>query len=128
MPDYTKKASFGSLELIRNDKNEFIGQEIDYKKSIKVPLLAVDSFKFERVDFMKIDVEGMELSVLEGALKTIKKHKPILTIEFIKSDKEALQAFLKKQGYQSFEMGINFLAIHKSDPCLKHVGQNKPQA
>tara|TARA_B100001057_G_C22706527_1_gene893977 strand:- start:157 stop:951 length:795 start_codon:yes stop_codon:yes gene_type:complete len=35
-----------------------------------------------RISLIKIDVEGMEVLVLEGLLKTIKKYKPMLIIEY----------------------------------------------
>jgi FkbM family methyltransferase len=34
-----------------------------------------------KIDFIKIDVEGFELSVLKGAYNTITKHHPVLVIE-----------------------------------------------
>jgi FkbM family methyltransferase len=36
-----------------------------------------------RVDFIKIDVEGAELSVLRGATKTIEKYQPLVYFEFL---------------------------------------------
>jgi FkbM family methyltransferase len=36
-----------------------------------------------RVDFIKIDVEGGELSVLRGATKTIEKYRPLIYFEFL---------------------------------------------
>lgn len=36
-----------------------------------------------RVDFIKIDVEGAELSVLRGATKTIQAHQPVVYFEFL---------------------------------------------
>ena len=36
----------------------------------------------ESIDLIKIDVEGAELEVLKGLEKTIKKHHPLLKIEF----------------------------------------------
>jgi FkbM family methyltransferase len=49
-----------------------------------VKSLTLDSFverqKLERVDFIKLDVEGAELSILKGALETIKKFKPKMAI------------------------------------------------
>ena len=35
-----------------------------------------------RIDFIKIDVEGAELGVLQGAVQLLKKHKPIVVFEF----------------------------------------------
>lgn len=35
----------------------------------------------EKVDFMKIDVEGAELQVLQGALQTIRRHQPAIVFE-----------------------------------------------
>ncbi|MGX1186648.1 FkbM family methyltransferase [Pseudomonas sp. F-14 TE3623] len=35
----------------------------------------------DRLDFMKIDVEGFELEVLEGALQTLSKYKPRVVLE-----------------------------------------------
>ena len=42
------------------------------------------------IAFMKIDVEGMELEVLQGAVEALKDHRPGLSIE-IKTNKEYLQ-------------------------------------
>lgn len=46
-----------------------------------VPIETLDSFGFDCVDFIKVDVEGYELKVLEGAVETINNHKPMLVIE-----------------------------------------------
>jgi hypothetical protein len=41
----------------------------------------VEREKIERVDAIKIDVEGAELRVIRGADKTIRRDKPILMVE-----------------------------------------------
>lgn len=46
-----------------------------------VPIKMLDDFGFEDVDLIKIDVEGHELKVLQGAVETIKKCKPVMIIE-----------------------------------------------
>lgn len=61
----------------------------------------------EKVDFMKIDVEGMELEVLQGARKTIMSHKPIIVYETLLScfDREKIKAcerLLQDLGYSFF--------------------------
>jgi FkbM family methyltransferase len=44
-------------------------------------LRTIDSFEFQNVSLIKIDVEGYEDPVLEGARKTIETQKPFLVIE-----------------------------------------------
>jgi FkbM family methyltransferase len=46
-----------------------------------VPMIPIDSLKLDACDFIKIDVEGFEFHVLNGAVKTIKKHRPTIIME-----------------------------------------------
>ena len=48
-----------------------------------INVIKLDSFNFSKVDLIKIDVEGREAEVLEGAVNTIKTHKPVLMIEVL---------------------------------------------
>jgi FkbM family methyltransferase len=48
---------------------------------IIVPIRRLDDFNFESIDFIKIDVEGYEKEVIEGAVNTIKNNSPIILIE-----------------------------------------------
>ena len=41
----------------------------------------VDGLKLERMNWIKIDVDGHELQVFEGALQTLKKYQPRIVIE-----------------------------------------------
>ena len=45
----------------------------------------LDSFEFDRVDIIKIDAEGYELPVLQGAKETILRNRPWVQIEGNKS-------------------------------------------
>jgi FkbM family methyltransferase len=47
----------------------------------EVEVKTLDSFEFEAVDFIKIDCEGYELNILQGAVETIKRNKPIIIVE-----------------------------------------------
>jgi FkbM family methyltransferase len=122
-PNYAAPASFGSLELRRRENTEFIGQAIDYSESkmVDVRTVSLDSFNFPRLDLIKMDVEGMELDALAGGVKCIGSHHPILLVERAKTDNDKLRAWLESFDYSVFDVGLNFLAIHKTDKCLAHL-------
>jgi len=54
-------------------------------KPVKTNMTTLDSFvdkqKIKKIDFLKIDVEGMEHKVIFGAKETIKKFKPLIHME-----------------------------------------------
>lgn len=58
----------------------FKAQQGKYK-TINVPVYCLDKFNFKNVGFIKIDVEGHENKVIEGAKETITREKPIILVE-----------------------------------------------
>lgn len=46
-----------------------------------LPMDTLDSFKLPRIDFLKIDVEGYELPMLQGAEETLKRTRPVVMVE-----------------------------------------------
>jgi FkbM family methyltransferase len=71
------------------DKNETVPMQGNrvilnpIHKSEMVNITTLDSFKITDIDFIKIDVDGYELNVLKGGVKTITKWKPIICMEVI---------------------------------------------
>lgn len=127
--DYQNAASFGSLELRQTQQSEFIGQRFSGDlPTAFVRTVALDSLGIQRLDLIKLDIEGMEEDALTGAAGLIATQRPVLFVEWIKSDKECLRTSLERTGYTVFEMGMNFLGIHESDPCLNHIGESAPRA
>jgi FkbM family methyltransferase len=55
--------------------------------------------KEDRVDWIKIDVEGHELDVLEGAMQTIRMHKPKIIIEIWPRNLEKIKTMIHSVGY-----------------------------
>lgn len=53
-----------------------------------------------KIDFIKIDVEGMEEEVLKGAAQTIKKNKPRIWIESFPEHYPEVDKILKSYGYE----------------------------
>jgi len=46
-----------------------------------VQMYKIDDLKLDSLDLIALDVEGFELSVLQGAVEKIKKYKPIVSVE-----------------------------------------------
>lgn len=126
VPDYFSPSSFGSLEIRKKSTTEFIGQEIDYSEEncAKIKMTSIDQLNLKRLDFIKIDIEGMEMEALIGAEKSIAQYKPLLIIEKIKSNENEIQKFVEKYDYRIFHLGINLIAAHKDDPVADRIKIN----
>lgn len=46
-----------------------------------IPMRRLDDFGFDEVDFIKLDVEGYERRVLEGARETLARCRPVVIVE-----------------------------------------------
>jgi len=71
----------------------------------------VDSRHLDRIDVMKIDVEGFEMNVLRGGCRTLERLRPTLLIEVKEhhlqqggSSREDLYVYLRSLGYTSFRI------------------------
>lgn len=121
--DYAAPGSFGSLEMRTTETNsEEVGQTIDRERLVQVRAITIDSLHFPRLDLLKIDVEGMEVDVINGAADTIAKFHPIVIAEDHKAGDGAVWDALQTLGYKAFfPLGINLVAVHPSDPCLASI-------
>lgn len=108
--DYSSKCSFGSIEFGPEQSEEIEqARQHDPAKIEYVDLHRLDDYNFPRVDIIKIDVEGMEQRVIDGALDTINRCRPILFVEHFKSDKDSLYRRLVDLGYYVRDMGNDYL-------------------
>lgn len=82
--------------------------------SSKVSMTTLDSSLKERpVDFIKIDVEGFERSVLLGAQETIDRCKPILMVE-VQADEVDIFNFFNDRDWLMFsDKGIRLSSPHE---------------
>ena len=78
------KSGVGSQENIVNFYHATGASHItDENSETQIKITSIDKFVFDNnidVGLIKIDVEGYELEVLEGAKRTIKEFKPVLSI------------------------------------------------
>lgn len=79
--------AYASWKLVKNQNEEAVhplhlGSVSEAKNT---PSISLDEFveiqKIERLDLIKIDTDGHELTVLKGAVKTIEKFKPFIVFE-----------------------------------------------
>jgi FkbM family methyltransferase len=69
-----------------------------------VPLFALDDFHFDRLDFIKADIEGFEPAMLKGAQHTIDSCRPVIYMEMSinkppRGNVDELQAALQAHRY-----------------------------
>ena len=89
--DYAREANFGALELGAWTEGE------------AVAVLPLDSYELKACHLIKIDVEGMERDVLEGASATITRHQPLLYVENNKPERsKALIHWLLANQYRPY--------------------------
>lgn len=82
-------------------ENNFGGIKADYhweENSCLIDSISIDDVVTYDVTLIKIDVEGMEFKVLEGAVETICEFKPVLYIEFLEN-REKIVEFLNHNEY-----------------------------
>ena len=96
-------------------------QDFEDHLPVEVKTSKLDDLEIENVGFIKIDVEGFELQVIEGARETIERDKPVLVIEIeeahTKKDIGASIELVEAMGYETFVMaeGVlqSFHTVHK---------------
>lgn len=122
--DYSKISSFGSIEFGRPQR-ENIGQSPlgPSERQEFVNVVSLDSLEIRGVHLLKIDVEGMEEAVVEGGRLLIEREKPVLCIEFIKSDKAKLISYCKEAGYRVFKSRADLICVHREK---QHYGVEVP--
>jgi FkbM family methyltransferase len=71
----------------------------DHPQQFDVQMRTLDSYQFENVDFLKIDVEQGEWGVIQGAKETILRCKPCILLENKRSEAQQAVNWLLTQGY-----------------------------
>jgi FkbM family methyltransferase len=94
--DPSSQQNFGGLAL----------DEVPFASNASIESISIrkfDDIDFPRMDFLKIDAEGMEAEVVMGARRTIEKHRPLVFAECndLKHGASLLSAF-DEAGYHVF--------------------------
>ena len=85
---------FAQFWLIRDTPNAFSLIEHPGARSFNTLTVTIDwlaeNEKLERLDYLKIDAEGAEDMILNGARSTIERHRPLIQVEINKKKPEAI--------------------------------------
>jgi len=102
----------GSLELsplasdaeLANPGGQSVTDRHGAASAYAVAVVTLDALDLERLDFLKLDVEGAEASVIAGARQTIARHHPFVFVELnaIDPGAEVLAAMRAHDGYRAF--------------------------
>ncbi len=83
------KDNLGATRLVEDDNGDIETQTLD-------KIMGAD-----KVDFIKIDAEGMELDVLKGAAALIARDKPVIWVEVLRQNQMGFaQNWCREAGYQ----------------------------
>ena len=117
-----------ALSTVADHGFEF--SNIGVVETVIVPQLTIDQLVAERSlvpSFIKIDVEGYEGKVLDGATKIIDTHKPVLMIEIEKRHNAQFRevfSFLSSRGYVPYHFRSGTLCLSSAalvDESFEHL-------
>ncbi len=98
----------GSVKMLDNNNSSIVTAGAGTAVlDIPVTTLDMECSDLQKIDFIKIDVEGYEVNVLNGASATIDKHRPFILVEvhpgFLKEygrDHNEVIRFFEKRNYK----------------------------
>ena len=78
---YNEKGIFDKTATLYFNSTGGLDGSINNVGNIKIETVSIDQYKFEDIPtYIKLDIEGVEIEALNGAIKTIKNHTPKLAI------------------------------------------------
>lgn len=111
-----------------NKGNHKIYNDSTKRSFVEVDLISLDSFfKKQKIDFIKMDVEGSEAGVINGAKSLLLKNKPLLFTEFCPLFIEQFGYSPKKYLKDLSALGFDFYLIDDGKEVLKKVTKEEIQ-
>ena len=93
-------AGKNSYDIRVNDLDNTGAGRLTESASGKIRSEPLDEILRDGADFIKIDVEGMELEVLEGAKRTISRFRPYLLVEAFNAHVDAINRWCSDHDYR----------------------------
>lgn len=128
VPDYGVPGNFGAYSVVPElYQRESLARMKSRGDTERVNVAALDDFGLDDVFLIKIDVEGAEIDVLRGSVKTIEESGfPPLIFEAWRDEwwvpkRIELLAYVESLGYVVQAMDENFFAQHKNTPAVEFL-------
>ena len=101
--NYARPLNLGKVEFGPMQRED-IGQIRQNRRSKRetVPMVTIDSLNFDEVSLMRVDVEGMDWDVLQGAQQTVARCKPVIIANYGKTDVQGMLRFFGEHSYRVF--------------------------
>lgn len=125
--DYSEPVLISGLNLMplpETDTLDAFGQPLSFApehcEMVRLTTVDEEFADLARLDLLKIDTEGMDLRVLNGARETIRRLRPFICVETIVR-RDEVTAWLDREGYFYLHSGQNTLAFHRDDPITAKI-------
>jgi FkbM family methyltransferase len=114
--DYSRPWNFGGMGLATESPQPQFGHGTPERaaadKGEMIKVITLDSLNLPRIDFIKLDVEGMEEDVLRGAASTLDRTRPLMQVEWMARDRGSLPLYLLEVlDYRAFQAGNNLICV-----------------
>jgi len=96
-----------------NKDPSYTNKSLEINSEGEIKIAPLDDLVHDKVDLLKIDVEGLELEVLKGASQIILRDRPIIFIESLNIDQ--IMGFMAKFDYriETILSNYNYILIQK---------------
>lgn len=101
----TRQNNLGATQLLEDADGE-------------IEVARLDDIIHEQIDFIKIDVENMELEVLDGAMLLIDTYRPQILIEVMNSNLDEFHALISRMDYKVTK---SFKYVNASNFFIEHA-------
>ena len=123
MPDYFKEVNIGAFSINPEVRaNEYECTSVGDTEAVDTKTLDFLLYQWNDVRLIKVDVEGHELEVLKGAVKTLEANNyPPIIFEawtwkpWFEAKRKELFEFVNSLGYDIKEIGENNLATYRKN-------------
>jgi FkbM family methyltransferase len=125
VPNYATEMNIGAFSLDDEVReNQYECSTVGETELMNI--VTLDMMGIENIKLIKIDVEGLELNVIKGGLKTLEANNyPPIIFEawtwkpWYQERRKELYNFVESLGYQITVVGENNIAQHTSNPMIK---------